>query len=121
MSDDIIKRAEAVLRWNPADERMYTAEDGEYVQFDDYAVLRARLESVESDLTYTNKRLEHAFDRSERQAQTIDALTAQLATARRDALEEALDAVWETDSVELAKYGIHKIMDRIRALIGETS
>jgi hypothetical protein len=44
---------------------------------------------------------------------------AALATARRDALEEALDAVWETDSVELAKYGIHKIMDRIRALSGK--
>jgi septal ring factor EnvC (AmiA/AmiB activator) len=49
--------------------------------------LRARLAEMEADLAYTNKRLEHAFERNERQAQTIDALTVALATARADAVE----------------------------------
>jgi chromosome segregation ATPase len=55
--------------------------------------LRARLAEMEADLAYTNKRLEHAFERNERQAQTIDALTVALATAREDALEEAAQVV----------------------------
>jgi hypothetical protein len=92
---------------------LVAAKDGDYVRYDDYAALRTRVAELEDELAsgsfYQEKDIDAMLSRAER-------AEAALATARRDALEEALDAVWETDSVELAKYGVHKIMDRIRAL-----
>ena len=43
--------------------------------------LRARAEAAEAALEYANKRIEHAFERNDRQAQTIDGLTTKLARA----------------------------------------
>ena len=40
-----------------------------------------RIEELEADLRYANKRIEHAFERNDRQAQTIDNLTTKLAKA----------------------------------------
>ena len=47
-----------------------------------------RCAELEAELVYTEKRLEHAFDRNDMQAKTIDYLTTKLAKAVELALEE---------------------------------
>ena len=42
-----------------------------------------RCAELEAELVYTEKRLEHAFDRNDMQAKTIDDLTTKLAQALR--------------------------------------
>ena len=42
-----------------------------------------RCAELEAELVYTEKRLEHAFDRNDMQAKTIDDLTTKLAKALR--------------------------------------
>jgi hypothetical protein len=81
--------------------------------------LRARVAEVEKERDEGLRRENDANVAAFNHLRRAERAEAALATARRDALEEALDAVWETDSVELAKYGVHKIMDRIRALANE--
>jgi chromosome segregation ATPase len=80
---------------------------------DEITRLRARLAEMEADLAYTNKRLEDAFERNERQAQTIDALTVALATARADAYEQAAQVVDARKSI--IEVGT-ELSSRIRAL-----
>lgn len=52
-------------------------------------------------------------------AARAEAAEAKLATARTEALEEAIDAAHIADSLELALHGSAAIVDRIRALIPE--
>jgi chromosome segregation ATPase len=80
MSDDLVER---LRDWPYQGETIALQAAAEITR------LRSRVAELEADLAYTNKRLEHAFERNDRQAQTIDALTVALATAREDALEEA--------------------------------
>jgi DNA repair exonuclease SbcCD ATPase subunit len=61
------------------DQKYIPTADGKWVTYYDYAALEARLAEVEADLAYANKRIKHAFERNDRQAQTIDDLTAALA------------------------------------------
>lgn len=76
-------------------------------------VPRARLEAVEADLAYANKRIEHAFERNDRQAQTIDDLTAALATARRvadDAIKMCEDG-YPVSAYNVARQVIRALAD----------
>lgn len=60
---------------------------------DAITTLCTQLAEARSELSYTNKRLEHAFERIERQARTIDDLTVRINRA-----EAALAAQIEVDS-----------------------
>ena len=68
MSDDLVKRLRDL---------------GDHASFEPHMHHTAadRIEELEADLRYANKRIEHAFERNDRQAQTIDNLTTKLAKA----------------------------------------
>ena len=76
------------------------------------------IEELEAKLRYANKRIEHAFERNDRQAQTIDNLTTKLAKSV-EALDEAVYLL-DPDEEDIAKEtGLYRIVTTLKSLKGE--
>jgi hypothetical protein len=75
--------------------------DGDYVSYDDYAALKARLDAAQADRDeWRDLSVSYQTQKSDAKAE-ITRLTAALATARRDAWEEAAEVCQKISNTDL--------------------
>lgn len=116
-----------VKRYNPdklgGAGQMLQRHNGKWISYDDYAALEAQLARVKAEADYDRRQAEHLRTVVDRLNAEVTRLTAQLAAARRDALEEAALVAnghdFEFISRTPADITARVIAKQIRALIAQ--
>jgi hypothetical protein len=108
-----------VKRWRMDVEYDAKLDDaGYWVRHDDYTALRARLDAVENERDECMNDLEQALDQRDTADARAERAEAALATARRDALEEAATVTRPIEGIGHCQMPM-AWRDAIRALIAQ--